>query len=121
MMKEMCTKAARIYREVIDLYSIWKSCTYRNINDNCIQYQDYEFNDSHILEVKSSCGEALMKSGEIVSAIKRFEDAKNIYLECIIVNSELIHINILNQLANCYIKINKKDKALENFELSKRA
>ncbi len=50
--------------------------------------------------VKSSCGEALVASGEVVSAIKRFEEAKEMYRERIIVNSELVYINILNQVAN---------------------
>ena len=121
MMKGMFTKASRVYMELIDLYSIWKSCNYRNISDGDIHYQDFEFTDNHILEAKSSWGESLMNSGEVISAIKRFEEAKRHYEESIIVNWELININILNQLANCYVKLKKKDKALENFEASKRA
>ena len=76
MSRAKFNKAADIYTELIELYSIWRSCAYRNTVDYCVDYQEHEFTDDHILEVKSSCGEALMGSGETLHAIERFEEAK---------------------------------------------
>jgi tetratricopeptide (TPR) repeat protein len=76
MMKGKTNKAAKLYQELIELYSIWKSCSYRTPVDYCVDYQEYEFTDDHILEVKSNCGEALMSIGEIILAIEKLEDAK---------------------------------------------
>ncbi len=120
MMKERHQKAVEIYTELVDLYSIWKSCSYRSTVEYWIDYQEYEFADDHILEAKSSLGEALMSIGETVQAIERFEEAKRQFQKCLIFSNELIYINIWNQLANCYIKIDKKEKALENFEASRK-
>jgi tetratricopeptide (TPR) repeat protein len=119
MIKQRFDKAAQIYTELIGLYSIWRSWSYRTTSDFWIDYQEYEFTDDNILEVKSSWGEALMHMGETFMAIEKFEEAKSDFQKIIIFTSELVFINICNQLANWYIKINKKDKALENFELSK--
>lgn len=120
MAKGKHQKAAEVYTELIDLYSIWKSCSYRTTVDYCIDYQEYEFMEDHILEAKSSAGEALMAIGETILAIERFEEAKRQYQNSLVFANELVYVNICNQLANCYIKINKKDKALENFEVSRK-
>jgi tetratricopeptide (TPR) repeat protein len=120
MMKGKVNLAAKLYQELIELYSIWKSCSYRIPVDYCIDYQEYELSDDQILEAKSNCGEALMNIGETLLAIQKLEDAKKHFLQWLIVSNELVYINILNQLANWYIKINKKNKALENFEASRK-
>lgn len=79
MAKQNYVKASSLYQELIDLYTLWKSCSYRTVEENCIDYQEYEFTEDHILEAKSSSGEALMNSGETILAIDRFEDAKRQY------------------------------------------
>ena len=120
MMKGRHKKAVEIYTELTELYTIWKSCSYRSTVEYWIDYQEYEFTDDHILEAKSSLGEALMSCGETVQAVDRFEEAKRQFQKCLVFSNELIYINIWNQLANCYIKLDKKDKALENFEISRK-
>jgi len=120
MMKQRFDKAAQIYTELLDLYSIWRSCSYRWTRDFWIDYEEYEFTEDHVLEAKSSCGEALMNSGETLLAIERFEEAKVQFQKCLIFSNELIYVNICNQLANWYISLNKKEKALQNFEISKK-
>lgn len=60
IMKGRHKKAVEIYTELVDLYTIWKSCSYRSTVEYCIDYREYEFTDDHVLEAKSSLGEALM-------------------------------------------------------------
>lgn len=100
MAKSRFQKASEVYQEVIDLYAIWRSCQYRITNDVCVDFQDHEFTDDAILEVKSSCGEALMGLGETLPAIDRFEEAKKQFQKCLVFSNEIVYINICNQLAN---------------------
>ncbi|CAI2360354.1 unnamed protein product [Moneuplotes crassus] len=120
VLTENYSKAAKVYRELIDLNSIWKDNRYSSTCEDLIPYKDHEFSPKDLLEAKSSCGEALMNSGETIRAIKRFEEAKEYYHSTLVVSSELVYINILNQVGNCYMRIQKYEKALENYELSMR-